>query len=266
MADTYTLTYSEGAKGFPSFYTYEPDWMIGMNNYFYSFNGGNLYRHNTNPLRNNYYGESNSSEITGIFNDAPIANKLFKTLQLESNDEWKATVVSDKQTGGVSLGWFEQKESDWFAFIRYFEPNPATAAQYPLRSVTGVGVLLNAVETPPASGIYVITFPAGITIGSIISDGDIVYGSTVLTPDTIAAPVLRGEVTAHDQVSITIDTNVPGGSAPSVAPADFISFFKNNRAESYGILGHYMEFTLTNDSEEPVELFSVTSNAMKSYP
>ncbi len=27
-----------------------------MNSYFYSFKGGNLYRHNTNPIRNNYYG------------------------------------------------------------------------------------------------------------------------------------------------------------------------------------------------------------------
>tara|TARA_R110000751_G_scaffold1560_4_gene5819 strand:- start:29788 stop:30588 length:801 start_codon:yes stop_codon:yes gene_type:complete len=266
MAD-YTVTYSEGAKGFPSFYSYYPDWMIGMNNFFYSFNGGNLYRHNTNSVRNEYYGSSAiGSKITGIFNDAPIADKLFKTLQLESNDTWKADVVSDKQSGEVQSAWFEEKESDWFAFIRYFDPDPASPAQYPLRSVNGLGFLLNAVETPPASGIYVITFAAGVSVGSIISNGDQIYGSPTLTPTTIGAPVLRGAVTAHDQASITVDTNVVGGSAPSVVPADFISYFKNNLAESHGILGHYMEFTLTNNNTEAVELFSISSDVMKSYP
>ena len=44
----YTLTYSESVQGFPSFYSYIPDMMIGMNNYFYSFKAGELYRHNTN--------------------------------------------------------------------------------------------------------------------------------------------------------------------------------------------------------------------------
>jgi hypothetical protein len=34
---TYTLTYDDGVKGFPSFYTYYPDWIQGMNNYLYTF-------------------------------------------------------------------------------------------------------------------------------------------------------------------------------------------------------------------------------------
>ena len=77
---TYTLTYDDGVKGFPSFYTYYPDWIQGMNNYLYTFKGGNLYRHNTNEIRNNYYGEDFSSILTSVFNDQPLENKLFKTL------------------------------------------------------------------------------------------------------------------------------------------------------------------------------------------
>ena len=30
----YTLTYSAGVEGWPSFYSYVPDWMIGMNNFY----------------------------------------------------------------------------------------------------------------------------------------------------------------------------------------------------------------------------------------
>ena len=76
----YTLTYDPGSKGFPSFYSYAPDWMIGMNNFFYTFKNGNLYRHNTNELRNNYYGINYPSTLTSVFNDQPLENKLFKTI------------------------------------------------------------------------------------------------------------------------------------------------------------------------------------------
>ena len=64
-----TLSYSDGSKGWPSFYTFFPDYMIGMNSYFYSFKGGNLFRHNTNSLRNNYYGIQGSSSITSVLNN-----------------------------------------------------------------------------------------------------------------------------------------------------------------------------------------------------
>ena len=35
----FTLSYSYTTQGWPSFYSYEPDYMVGMNNYFYSFSG-----------------------------------------------------------------------------------------------------------------------------------------------------------------------------------------------------------------------------------
>ena len=51
----YTLTFSESSKGWPSFYSFYPDFMIGMNSFFYSFKGGNVWRHNTGANRNTYY-------------------------------------------------------------------------------------------------------------------------------------------------------------------------------------------------------------------
>ena len=38
---------------------------------------------------------------------------------------------------------------------------------------------------------------------------------------------------------------------------DFILFVNNTVAESYGMRGYYMEFTLSNNDTTPVELFSV---------
>ena len=52
----YTLTYSENSNGWPSFYSYMPEYLVGLNNYLYSFSGGNIFQHNSNEVRNNYYG------------------------------------------------------------------------------------------------------------------------------------------------------------------------------------------------------------------
>jgi len=270
MAD-YTLTYSEGAEGFPSFYTFYPDWMIGMNTYFYSFNGGNLFRHNVNPTRNEYYGQPGTSSITGVFNKEPLMNKIFKTIQLESDDKWTATFASDLQTGEIQEDWLEKKESDWFGFIRYFDPEPAANTQFNLRSVSGIGRMISVVNVVGTT--YLITFDA--EVGTQISDGDVFYQiDTTVPPPPPIIPVMCGTVIAHTATTVTVDIATPVGSVAPTAPggpppAPFTNlgcYVKNALAESYGVLGHYMEFTLTNNNTEPVELFSVLSDVMRSYP
>ena len=64
-----------------------------MNQYLYTFSGGNLWRHNTNETRNNFYGAQYDSQIQSVFNDEPIVNKIFKTLAVEGNRPWAATLV-----------------------------------------------------------------------------------------------------------------------------------------------------------------------------
>ena len=127
---TYTLTYSEQVKGWPSFYSYYPDWIIGMNNFLYTFKGGDLYKHNTNANRNTFYQEywnkvgtpANSfapTVLKSVFNDVPLENKLFKTLNLEGDAAWGATMITDLQFSGfIEASWFEKKEQSYYAFVR----------------------------------------------------------------------------------------------------------------------------------------------------
>ena len=180
LTGNYTLTYSESAQGFPSFYSYYPDMMIGMNNYLYSFKGGNIYRHNTNDLRNNYYGVQYNSQITSIFNEQPLENKLFKTINLESDSAWGGTYTSDQQTtGSIDASYFVKKEGAWYAFMRNTGATPADAGEYPLRSLNGIGASSNTNVAAPAAAE--IIFAIGTDIGSIVSIGDTLY--------FIAAPV-----------------------------------------------------------------------------
>ena len=124
----YTLTYDNGVQGFPSFYSYNPDWMIGMNNYFYTFKSGNIWRHNTNETRNNFYGVQYNSRIISVINDKPLENKLFKTINIEGDDTWDATLQTDIQTTGfINAEWFEKKEGSYFAFVRNSGETPAAA-------------------------------------------------------------------------------------------------------------------------------------------
>jgi hypothetical protein len=247
MSDV-TITYSEAVKGFPSFYSYIPDYIMGMNNYLYTFKGGNLYRHNTNNTRNNFYGVNYPSTVTSVFNAAPTEVKLFKTLALESDAPWDATALTDLQNGYIDEAWFELKEGTYFSFIRSEE----SPINFLMRSVNGIGSVLTVVNT--GGTIYELGF--SIKIDSIISIGDTVYfGST---------PLQVGNVTAISTNRKVITVDATAGPVPS--PGDFILYAKNQQAESHGVRGYYCEFTLTNNNTQPVELFSVMSSIFKSYP
>tara|TARA_R110002126_G_scaffold154265_2_gene301371 strand:+ start:589 stop:954 length:366 start_codon:yes stop_codon:yes gene_type:complete len=113
MANEKTLSYSEGVKGWPSFYSFNPEYMIGMNAYFYTFKYGRLYRHNTNEQRNTYYSVYTPSEITGVFNAEPTTIKLFKTISIESSASWECTNLStDLGTGIIESSFLNKKKEN----------------------------------------------------------------------------------------------------------------------------------------------------------
>jgi|5_EtaG_2_1085323.scaffolds.fasta_scaffold00196_42 hypothetical protein len=285
MSQEYTLTYSESAGGFPSFYSYIPDKIIGMNNYLYTFKQGNLYRHNVNSVRNSYYdlvAESLPSSITSVFNASSLENKLFKTISLESDDAWKAALSTDIQSGAnIDSTFFEKKEGAWYAYIRNVSSPyaaPAAASEYDLRSLNGIGNSSNIQAGVPAAGSATISFALTTNIGSILSIGDYFYYAPLVAPGpppTHSAPVYVGQVTAINiNLSggindVIIDTSPPppsGGTQPLPANPAFFLYIKNLVAESHGILGHYCEFTLTNESTTATELYAVEAQVMKSYP
>ena len=261
----YTLTYSEGSKGFPSFYSYIPEYMIGMNNYLYSFNKGQLYRHNTNSIRNSYYGTTYSSTIKTVINEAPLDNKLFKTLNLESTDAWSAEILTDvaAQDSTINSTSFEKKEGNYFAYIRTNGVDATdpilTESDYKSRTVGGLG---NCVGASLSGGVITVTFPQSSWEG-IVSIGDFLY--RVATGDSTATFVFAiTNIVFNNAVNI-VEVSGTGGS---VAVGDFCLYAKNSVAESLGVMGHYAEITLTLPTTITTasELFAIESELMKSYP
>ena len=254
----YTLTYSPPAEVWPSFYSYYPEWIQGMNQYLYTFSGGNLWRHNTNDTRNNFYGVQYNSTIQSVFNDEPIVNKIFKTLQYEGNRAWAATLVSDQQdTGFMDADYFVKKEGDFFAFVRNSGTNPADLDEYALRSLNGIGK-----STAQAAGV--VDFALATDIGSILSVGDAFYFSEPpYTTISFAGQV--DSITIDKPAGINQVVHDNTGATPTIQNPLWLGI-KNQVVESHGILGHYGVFTLTNTDTDAVELFVARSEVMKSYP
>ena len=75
-----TLTYDGGAQGWPSFYSYFPDWMIGMNNYFYTFSNGNLYRHKVMQLGELHYKLTYKTQ--GLLRQVGLMKKKHRSMLL----------------------------------------------------------------------------------------------------------------------------------------------------------------------------------------
>ena len=243
-----TVTYSPRLNGWTSFFSYTPEWMIGMNTNFYSMSGGDLYRHRDDATaRNNFYGVQYNSTIQTVFNDAPLDAKMFKAIGLEGDDPWTAAITTDFGTGAIDSTYFQLKEGDYYAYIR----RDSGATDVDLMSAQGIGVPSNVAGTAP--GVITITF--GFDIGNIISDGDVAYIGGVSSITAI------GTISSHTSTSITINTS---SATPIVT--DFIMYLKDAVAESYGARGYYMEVNLTNTKTTAVELFAITSEVFKSYP
>jgi len=269
---SYTLTYSEAVKGWVSFYSFNPDWIIGMNNYLYTFKGGDIYKHNVNNLRNTFYQQwwdkvgtpalsFTASRIKSVINDAPLESKLFKTIVLEGDSTWSGNLVTDLQNSGyVQSGFFEKKESSYFSFIRN-----DVSGEFLIRSTSGIGKSISV--TPGASTQINFSISPLVSFAGMLSIGDSIY-FTLLPANTI---YFAGKVSniIQDYPSginrIIVNTTVPN-TVPITTQDPYILYTKDSVAESHGVLGHYCVFDFTNGSADKIELFSVGSDVMKSYP
>ena len=236
-----TLSYSEKSGGWTSFHSFVPDWMTRLNNRFFSIKNGQVWLHNDqeNPVRNNFYGTQYNSKITPVFNDAPSDDKIFKNLVIEGTHSWKANLRTNYTEGEIQSTEFNKRESRWFAYTRKNEDTADYSG-----AVQGVGVIQST------TGLT-ITFAS---IGPLVSVGDVLHqlnGSADEAIGTITS--INGNVVTLDAFAIT----------PTVGLFSFSK--KDSRIEGAEIRGYFMEVELTNTDTTDVELFSVSTNSIKSY-
>jgi len=90
-ADGYfTISFDEGSNGWTSFKSFEQEGGLSLNNIYYTFNAGKLWKHNDKSVnRNTFYGASAAeSYIEPILNDNPSTIKTFNNISYEGSNGW----------------------------------------------------------------------------------------------------------------------------------------------------------------------------------
>jgi len=270
----YTLTYSEELLGWTSFHSYTPDWMAGLNNDFYTFKNGKVWKHNVNTTRNNYYGVQYDTIIETVFNVEPDQPKMFKTIKLKgkSAQPWSAVVTSDLSDGLIAVSGYEKKEGNWYGYVRREDGDLDPT----FLSVQGLGIVDTATTVLDT---VVITIIGNVTQGVSVktqsppqNNGDLLFAGVISGSSITSLGPKLGQVSTISYDSVTNTTTIEmvnhpyTGAAPTPPSiGEYLISAKSSVAESYGLRGSYMNVRLTNSESEHVELLSIGSEIFKSY-
>jgi len=246
--DENTLSFDERVKGWTSFHTFRPDFMVGMNGSLYSFSNGNLYiHHDPNATSNEYYGTSSASKVSIMVNDSPSDIKELQAVSQEASTPWAAVLkayrnnIDNFSTSTIFMSEFVEKEGHWFAYARRDE----NTNHLDSKSTYGIGE------------VYTVFTNSFSYVG----------GSALLTAgDTI----LRGSDLAVIGVVLTDIDNVITLTTPAFVntPTNgtFIFGQKNSRIEGGSLRGYTIGCDLEITSADKVELYAVNLEVMQSKP
>ena len=245
--ETNTLTFNEDVKGWTSFYSFIPDFMVGMNNKLFSFKNGELYKHNSeNVNHNTFYGVQSASKVSLLVNEAPSEVKELQALSIEGSESWNAlitayvsTVGDDIQSSIADVEFFK-KEGLWYAYARRNEDSTVLDS----KSTYGIGVVT-------AVGVDNITVGGGSTS---ITSGDIIVKDDLSIVGNVVDSSTSSGVT-------TIEVTTLG----TVAIGDFVLGKKDTRVEGGNLRGYTLRVDLDITKDAKVELFAVNSEVIKSY-
>lgn len=239
---TNTLAYSTTKELWLTRYSFTPEMYANLHNRFLSFYNGQIYNHNTNDTRNNFYGVQYNSTATVVSKADPSMVKVFNALSLEGNDTWSATVSNSEQTTDITEAMYEEREGMYYSVI----PNDTTADS---TSNTSHKIVLGEVESVTGQALNVVKFTSrvsnlpfglGDSIYRLLDDQDQYLGVTVT--EIIDRKTIRVSGTLTGQIGSTLMA------------------VSNNAINGDKMRDYYAEIKLTNDSTGAVELFAVNTN------
>lgn len=240
-----TVAFTEGALGgFTSFYEFQPERLLGVNNRLYSIKDGQIYLHDSNTTRNNFYGVQRTASITAVFNDSPDDVKHWKSLNIESTNPWKAEITTSLGIGTIETSEFSLEEGEYYGYIRQNEDTSSTAGIAAFKGLGNVqGISLGDVT-------YAFELPRSLSIGDVLYNLDVSDN-----------PVQIGTILTIDRDTNTI--NISNTTGLSVS--DYTIYGKDVRVEGEAIKGYHLEVVLTNTSSTDEELFAIKAEAVRSF-
>ena len=132
-----TLSFSEKNAGWVSFKSFHFEDGLSLNNDYFTFKKGQLFKHHSNPIHNTFYDIFTESSVDILINEMPGSVKSFQTLDYEGS---QSKITADTSNSGEywdnedKLGWyvdhmhtdlqeaepseFKDKEGKWFSTIK----------------------------------------------------------------------------------------------------------------------------------------------------
>jgi len=97
-----TVAFDESVLGWTSFFDYKPDFLVSLQNNFYSLKSNyGLWLHNSGDY-GKFYNITNDSNVTVILNKEPSLVKNFKTINYEGSDGWQLESMT-ASSGDISV-------------------------------------------------------------------------------------------------------------------------------------------------------------------
>ncbi len=103
-----TLSFDEEAKGWTSFFSYKPNFILSINSSLYSAYNGELWKHysfddSSSVRRGIFYGQQYESSVQFVFNSNQSLVKNFKTINYEGSADWRVSAISTTIDTGLSI-------------------------------------------------------------------------------------------------------------------------------------------------------------------
>jgi len=239
--DGKTLAYSTDKNFWLSFYSFNPELYSSLHNRFFSFEAGQIYRHNVNETRNNFYGAQKNSEIEIVSKKNPSSVKVYNAISLEGNDTWAGVVTNSNQTTSIPEAMYEEKEGIYYTNI----PNDVAADSND--SVGTERVVLGEVSALSGNSLDVtftgrvsnLPFGIGDSVKVISGSGEQDLGLTITA--VLGRNKLRFSGAATGQIGNTL----------VAVSSDVIN---GEQMRDY-----YAKFKLTNDNTAEKELYAVNA-------
>ena len=226
-----TISFSESVNGWPSRKSFIPEAGISLNNMYYTFKDGKIFSHD-NETRNTFYSYTTNSQVTSFLNGNPGNIKNFRTLNYQGDSGWDASAagVTTNTDSGAVLS-FVEKEGKFYNYIQGLNNTTKSSLDLKALNVQGLGTPINISGNDA-------TFSE---LNNALQVGDVVYNNSNDIGRT---------VTSISGNTITLDG----------APTNAFNFFaKNNKFNTSGVLGYFLQVRLSNNSTNKKELYSVGS-------
>lgn len=227
-----TLSYQEGNQGYPTFYTYQPDCILGVNNNLYTWKNGEMYEHEKSEIQNDFYGQQYESKIIYYANQSPSDVKIFKAIAIEGNMPFDILLKTDYTETDLQKEDFKQKEDFWYTHLRKSTINNY-GAKY------GIGIV-NEIQ----GNDLILKPPFKLSVG------DEIYNNSGL---------LIGFVSLYDEGKITLTDTT------QLNQGDYVYGVKKSRIEGSPLRGYYARVEMSVLPIRKLELFAVNLEVVKSY-